>query len=373
MSTGYDVAIVGGGVIGCSAAWRLASSGARVIVIDKGEPGQEASSAAGGMLAPLAEADHADAFLSLTLESRRIYPEFIAELEALTGIDIEYRREGTLYLALNSHDEDELNNRYAWQKAAGIYVQKLSREETLAREPHLNPDLKWSLFFPDDHQLDNWKLAEALTLAARKAGADFSVNTEVSGIDVRNGKVEGVLAAGKSIQASTVLLAAGCWSSSLRAEVPVEPVRGQMMSLKPAEGVSLSHVVYSTRGYLVPRHSGSIIAGSTTENVGYLKAVTTGGINKIISTSFEMLPALNQAVIEDTWSGLRPKSEDGWPIIGRDEKIEGLVYATGHYRNGILLTPVTARIIRDLILEGSTGIDISSFSISRFRNAAQAA
>ena len=369
-SNHFDAAIVGGGIIGCAIAWRLSQAGLRVVVIERGEVGREASWAAGGMLAPLAEAKQADAFFALAVASRTMYADFARELRETTDIDIEYRTEGTLYLALADADEEELEHRWQWQREAGLSIKKLTAECVRKLEPSLTPKLRWALKFPEDHQVANRRLMLALEAAARKAGAAFWTETEALELVTSYSQVSAITTTRGDIQAKTVILAAGCWSGLLKTDgdkamTQVEPVRGQMISLTmpvPA----LQHVVYSSSGYLVPRLGGFVIAGSTTENVGYDKRVTAGGIASIIDRAVEIAPGLAEQELQETWAGLRPKTKDEWPILGTDPQINGLVYATGHYRNGILLTPITARTISDLVTRGESAVDLNPFNISRF-------
>ncbi len=368
----YDAAIVGGGVIGCSIAWRLAQAGLSVTVIERGKVGQEASWAAGGMLAPFAEADRSDAFLDLALQSRVLYAEFARELLAATGVDIEYRSEGTLYLALSEEDEEELEHRWQWQHEAGLQVKKLTVDCVRKLEPQLNVALRWALKFPDDHQVNNRKLTMAVESAARQAGAEILPNTGVQNLLLSGNQVNGVATSQGEIKADIVIIAAGCWSKLLCAKLPIEPVHGQMMAIKMTAPF-LQHVIYSPRGYLIPRQNGIVIAGSTTENKGFEKEVTAGGLAQIIANAREITPQLQNWEIKETWSGLRPGSPDERPILGTDPQITGLLYATGHYRNGILLTPITAQVITEIILRGASEIDLAPFSITRFTSAALSA
>ena len=370
----FDTAIIGGGVIGCSIAWRLAQARQRVVVIERGAIGQEASWAAGGMLAPLAEADHPDVFFDLCVASRALYAEFARELRTASGIDIEYRTEGTLYLALTDEDEAELEHRWQWQHAAGLNVKKLNADCVRKLEPLVTDKLRWALKFPDDHQVNNRRLVKALASAARNAGAVFLpfnqahqiLSEEHAGLR----RITGISTDKTTVVAPVVIIAAGCWSGNLAFGcspnlMPTSPIRGQMLALEmPAP--ALRHVIYSRRGYIVPRAGGYVIAGSTTENVGYDKRVTAHGLATIIQNACEIAPALQAQAITETWAGLRPRGLDEKPILGADPAVQGLIYATGHYRNGILLTPVTAKLISELALGSTPSIDLTPFSLARF-------
>lgn len=369
----FDAAIIGGGVIGCAIAWRLGQAGMRVAIIERGEPGREASFAAGGMLAPFAEADRADDFFRLGVASRALYADFADELRQATGIDIEYRTEGTLYLSLTQEDDEELEHRWQWQHEAGLNVKKLNAGCVHKLEPQLNSSLRWALKFPDDHQVNNRRLTAALTAAAKASGAHLLTNTEATQLltetHAGHRRVIGIRTSEGEIQTQTVVLAAGSWSGLLNdeegnraARFNVKPVRGQMIAVQNLTP-PVNHVVYSRRAYLVPRLNGIVIAGSTSEQVGYDKSVTAGGLSSIIERATEIAPALREQAVLETWAGLRPKGPNNMPALGTEPKVNGLIYATGHYRNGILLTPITARAISSLILTGESSVDIATFSV----------
>ncbi len=369
----FDAAVIGGGVIGCSIAWRLAQAGMHVVVVERGDVGGEASHAAGGMLAPLAEADKADDFFQLAVTSRAMYAEFARELKQVSGTDIEYRTEGTLFLSLTEEDDEELDRRWQWQHAAGLNVKRLNADCVRKLEPLVDEKLRWALKFPDDHQVNNRLLTIALHSAARKAGVEFETQLAVDQILTENQCVTGLRTTRGEIRSRTVILAAGSWSSlllesgaSLPPAFQVEPVRGQMIAVEMPQP-QVNHVIYSRRIYLIPRLGGVLIAGSTTERAGYDKRVTAGGAASIIERAAETLPCFRNAAIKETWAGLRPGSPDDWPILGADSRISGLVYATGHYRNGILLTPATAQAISELVLKGESGVRLTPFSPERFR------
>ncbi|MFN0120216.1 MAG: glycine oxidase ThiO [Blastocatellia bacterium] len=372
----YDTAIIGGGVIGTAIAWRLAQARQRVIVIERHEPGAEASFAAGGILGPMAEAGAANDFFRLGVKSREMYAGFARELLESTGVDIEYRAEGTLFLALTDADEEELERRWHWQHAAGLNVKRLTAACTRKLETAINGQLRWALKFPDDHQVNNHLLMAALLRAAQMAGVEILPHTEARRLLMEShagqSHIHGIETSAGTIHAPTVVLAAGSWSGLLTGEINsgvsrfrTDPVRGQMMALENTVP-PLRHVIFSGRGYLVPRRSGAVIAGSTTERVGYDKRVTDAGLATVLATASEIAPDLAAARIIETWAGLRPKGPDSRPALGAHPAIAGLVYATAHYRNGILLTPVTAMAISELITRGASSYDISSFSVSRF-------
>lgn len=368
----FDAAVIGGGVIGCCIAWRLAQAGMHVVVVERGDVGGEASHAAGGMLAPLAEADAADDFFQLAVAGRAMYAEFARELKQVSGIDIEYRTEGTLFLSLNEADDEELDRRWQWQHAAGLNVKRLNAGCVRKLEPLVNERLRWALKFPDDHQVNNRLLTIALHSAAQKAGVEFRAPLSVDSILTENRRVTGLRTIHGEIRCRTAVLAAGSWSSlllensgALPPPFQVEPVRGQMVAVEMPQP-PINHVIYSRRIYLIPRLGGVLIAGSTTERAGYDKQVTADGVASIIERASETLPCFGAAAIKETWAGLRPGSPDDLPILGLDPRIGGLVYATGHYRNGILLTPITAQAVSELILKGESSVRLAPFSPERF-------
>lgn len=368
----FDAAVIGGGVIGCSIAWRLAQSGMRVVLFERQKIGAEASMAAGGMLAPLAEADKQDPFLDLAIASRKLYRAFSQELLELTGINIEYRTEGTLFPALNEDDETALESRWSWLQEAGFRVERTSATEARLLEPLLSESVRWALVFPDDHQVNNRRLVNALETAARRAHVVIKEHTDVLSVETERSEMARLVTTQGSFETRRVVIAAGSWSNQIHfpssaSRFPMEPVRGQMVAFKP-RGQMPQRVMYSRRGYLIPRLEGILIAGSTTERVGYDKSVTEDGVSTIIENAIEIIPAIREMERVDAWAGLRPATADGWPVLGRDPGVDGLYYATGHYRNGILLTPITAGLMTDLIVSGSTTIDLEPFSATRFEH-----
>jgi glycine oxidase len=367
--SGVDVVVVGGGVIGCSVARRAALGGLSVVVVERLRPGAEASSAAAGMLSPLAEASGPGAFLDLLLRARRDYPAFAERLQGETGTDVAYSAAGTLYLALREEDDAELHERLHWQGAAGLPVERLSAEEARALEPAITPAVRWALRFPGDHQVNAARLSVAMWSAAARAGAAFRLGEEVASV-VRDGdRVSGVeLVGGERIAAGSVVLAGGSWAGRLGGlprALPVEPVMGQLVAIE-AVPPTFRHVVDSPRCYLVPRTDGRLVVGATAEHVGFRKQVTPAGVVRLLSAAMEVAPSLADAPLADTWAGLRPGTPDGLPILGRDPDLPNLVYATGHYRNGILLAPITGEIVGGLLLGEEPPVDLAPFSIARF-------
>jgi len=364
-----DAVVIGGGVIGLAIARRAARGGLSVVVLERGTCGAEASHAAAGMLSPLAEANQPGPFLDLLLAARSLYPGFAAAMREETGIDVGYGEAGTLFLSLREEDDAELERRWAWQRAAGLCVERLTAEETREMEPAVSPAARFSLRFPGDHQVDNRLLGTALATASERAGAEIRTGAEAVALLRDGGRVTGVeLADGGRIHAGAVVVAGGSWAGRLRGlphPLPVEPVHGQLLAIETSPPL-FRHVVDSPRCYLVPRGDGRVIAGATTERVGFRKAVTPWGIRRLLDGAVEIAPALHHAPLVETWSGLRPGTPDGLPILGRDPDVPNLVYATGHFRNGILLTPLTGDAIGALLLGDEPAWDLGAYGIGRF-------
>ncbi len=370
-----EVLIIGGGVIGLSIAHEMHKQGAkRISIIEKGICGEESSWAAAGMLGPQAEADEGGLFFDMTLASRDLYPEFAAELEAETGIEVGLDRSGTLYLAFTDEDLRLLRDRYEWQKEVGLPVELLTAGEARRAEPFASPSVREALFFPGDWQVDNRKLLAALHKYAEINGIQIIENTSVERLIVEENRVVGVETASGEIRGEQTVLATGAWTSLIKvgvADMPfkVEPVRGQIIAFHTAKQL-FKHVVYTRRGYIVPRTDGRILAGSTTEFVGFEKAATDSAAASLREIASEIAPSIASLSIADHWTGLRPFTADGLPVLGPIAGIEGLTIATAHYRNGILLAPLTAKIVSERLVQGIEHAAFTAFGVDRFRFAA---
>ena len=365
------IVIIGGGVVGLTIGRALAHRGIReIVIVEKGTPGQEASWAAGGILAPQVEAAARDDFFQLAATSRDRYPEFARDLHAESGIDVELDTSGTLYVAFAEEEEIELRRRFRWQQSEDLQVAWLSGGEARELEPCLSDKVRCALRFPDDYQVNNRKLIEALHFANEACGVRIVDHCPVESVRIADGAVRGVETARGPIAAEWVVLAAGAWSSTIAPgnslpAVRVEPVRGQMLVFAPPSHFA-QHVVYSARGYLIPRRDGRVIAGSTTEAAGFQKVVTEEGVQAIKSMARQIAPAIEALPVIDSWAGLRPRAQDGLPVLGPTRAVKGLIYATGHYRNGILLAPITGELIAEAIAAPSSSqIDVA-FSPDRF-------
>jgi glycine oxidase len=364
-----DVVIIGGGVIGLTIARALALRGVRdVCLIERGAPGMEASFAAAGMLLPQVEADAQDDFFTLACRSRDLYSAFAAALREETGIDIELDTTGTLYLALNEHDQNEIEKRYDWQTRAGLSVELLSAAVARDLEPCISDSTLVALLFPNDIQVENRRLLSALVNSVNKPGVTIVTETNVESLIIEGERLTGVQTSRGTVSCAAAVIAAGTWSGFItHSSLSIEPVRGQMLCLESKPQLT-RHVIYSPRGYLVPRRDGRLLAGSTSERAGFAKCVTAGGMSSILQNAHEISPAISNLPVVDTWAGLRPCSADGLPVLGPCGEIDGLFYATGHYRNGILLAPLTGELISEAIVEGVTSPLSAPFSPDRFSN-----
>jgi glycine oxidase len=366
------VAIIGAGVVGLGIAWRLASR-ADVTVFDRGRAGSGASYAAAGMLAACCEAEPGEeALVGLGRESQARWPAFAEELLQASGVDVELRREGTLVLALTADDQAEIAHRLAFQQQLGLPLEWLSAAATRAKEPRLAGKIAGALFSPEDHQVDNRKLAKALRIAAESAGAKIVEDRRVKEIAARNGQARGVLFDDDTtFAADIVVLAAGAWSRQIGGlppdrRPPVRPVKGQMLALlMDAAAPLLTHVLWAPGVYLVPRRDGRLIVGGTVEEKGFDRTVTAGGLLTLLEAAWRAVPAVEELPVDEIWVGHRPGSRDDAPILGH-APLDRLFYATGHHRNGILLTPVTADAMARLILDDLVDPAIKPFGLERF-------
>lgn len=367
-----SVAIIGAGVIGLSIAWRLASAGCRVAVYDRGSAGLGASHAAGGMLAACVETEPGEeSLLPLTRASQALWPAFAAELEAASGLPVDLRSEGTMVIAQNADDVAKLRFLHDFQRGLGLPVEWLNGAEVRRREPYLQPGVAGALFCRDDHQVDNRKLASALHAAVLRAGGEVHEQAAVSRIEVEGGRVTGLRIGDHRVAADRVVLAAGAWSGQIdglppAARPPVRPVKGQMLCVRMDPRLPLlRHVVWTPGTYLIPRLDGRLLVGATTEERGFDDRLTAGGQFALLEGAWRALPGIAELPIEEAWAGFRPGTRDDAPILGLSE-VEGLVYATGHHRNGILLTPITANSVARLVLTRETDPVIRPFALDRF-------
>lgn len=364
-----DVVVIGGGLIGCAVAGELARRGLQVTVVEEREPGFGASGAAAGMLSPLSESSGPGAFLSLAVSSLALYDEFVAQLREATGIEIEYRRSGKLEVACDDEAEASLRRAYEWRRAGGHESVWLTGAEARSLEPALSSQVQAGLFNANDYQVENQQLTRAAWVAAARVGVRFRTNERVTGVEVAGGKVTGVtLASGGRLAAGCVVVAAGCWSGQLRGlprPLPLKPIRGQIVVLERCPP-PLSRVVTGGRCYIVPRAGGRVLIGATAEDAGFAVQTTGGGVHRLLGAALTLIPELADAAVVELRAGLRPGTPDGLPILGPDPQVSWLFYSTGHYRNGILLAPITARLLAEAITTGTTSTSLAPFAAERF-------
>ncbi len=370
MSSPRSVLIVGGGVIGCSLGRELARRGASVTVLERAAPGAEASGAAAGLIAPQAEGVPPGPFFDLAAESRGLYPEWCAELERETGLSVEWRDRGVLRCDLDGRADFAS---FLFQRELGFPVEEVDGRRIRQITGGLaSARAERGVFFPRDGSVDPRRLTRALWISAERRGVRFVLGATASRFLIRRGRCSGVETDQGSFEADAVVDAAGAWAAfdPERAPVPVRPLRGQIVRLA-ARPPSLPCVVQSADVYIVPRADGSLLLGSTEEDVGFHKQVTAEAVAALCEAAFRLVPSLRQAEFVDAWSGLRPASQDAQPILGASGR-PGLFFATGHFRNGILLAPVTARRVAEAIL-GVSPRELVPFSPERFEGASNMA
>jgi glycine oxidase len=362
--------IIGGGIIGSSIAWRLAREGVIVTVLERGRLGREASWAAAGMLAAQADTNAPGPFFDLCIHGRDVLADTAETLRAESSVDPEYDHAGILYLAFNAAERDELEQRGRWQLAAGGAVEELSPAAARKLEPSISPDAVYALHFPMDHRVDNRKLTQAYTAAAIIKGACFVEGASAEAIIVNHGRAEAVRTHdGRLHHTDIIINAAGSWAGQVRGlesdKVETHPVRGQMVCFDARPG-TLGPSIFSSRGYLVQRRDGRILAGSTMDEAGYDKSVTLAGLEKITHGALDNVPALGAIPFREAWAGLRPATSDLLPVIGPSPSVPNVFYATGHFRSGILLSAITGALLADLVMDRRPAFDLTPFSPARF-------
>ncbi|MFN2526562.1 MAG: glycine oxidase ThiO [Actinomycetota bacterium] len=367
----FDVIVVGGGAVGLAIAWRAAAGGLSVSVIDPA-PGRGASHAAAGLLAPVTEAHYGEReLLQLNLEAAASYPTFVAELEAASGRTVGYRRCGTLIVARDADENEELARLFSFQQSLGLEVERLDRAGCRALEPGLSPVVRGGIRVDGDHQIDNRALTAALLEACRLADVQIEEQS-VEEVLVHRGRAHGVRTSdGTSLMTDVVVVAAGSWSGSVpgiprEALPPVRPVKGQLIHLQNTNKEPFSeHNVRGLDVYIVSRVNGRTIVGATVEEQGFDTNVTAGAVHELLRNAYELMPGITELEFVEATAGLRPGTPDNAPLIG-PSAVDGLVIATGHYRNGMLLTPVTAAAVSELLLKGSLPATMQPYSPQRF-------
>jgi glycine oxidase len=375
MAATPDVVVVGGGAVGLGVAWRCAVAGASVQVFDA-SGGRGASWAAAGMLAPVTEVHYGEEpLLRLNLESAARYPAFVEELEEASGRSTGYRRCGTLMVALDADENRAFDDVFRFQAGLGLEVHRLSGRETRAEEPGLAPGVRGGILVTGDHQVDNRALLDALREACRRSGVACTTD-RVEKVTVENDRVASVSTrSGAFVSCGQVVVAGGSWSGGIagipaRSVPSVRPVKGQLVHLRNPAGTPVAaHNIRGVDAYLVPRSDGRLVVGATVEEQGWDTTVTAGGVHELLRAAYALLPGTAELALTETIAGLRPGSPDNAPLIGRTQT-EGLLLATGHYRNGILLVPVTADAVAALVTGGEAPSWAAPFRPTRFAAAA---
>ena len=369
----YDAIIVGAGVIGLSSAWRAAQRGLRVLVLDRERPGAGASGVAAGMLAPVTEAEFGErALLALLLEGHAAWPAFQDELVAASGLDTGYRASGAVVTGADADELREVRRLFEYQRDLGLDVTWLTGRECRGLEPGLSPRVGGGVHAPEERHVDPGAVVRALTLAVQREGGEIRTGVEVTGLALEDDRVAGVLTAGGTLAAGSVVLAAGAWSGALAGvpdplRPPVRPVKGQIISLRgPASAPPLARrLVRTPRCYVVSRGDGRVVVGATVEERGWDRRVTGEGVFRLLEAAWEVLPDVLELEWEGARTRLRPGSPDNAPVVGRGG-LEGLVWATGHYRHGVLLAPLTGAAVADLLEGAEPPPSLAAFGPERF-------
>jgi glycine oxidase len=366
----FDVAIAGGGLIGGSIALELARAGLRVGLFDRQEPGQEASWAGAGILSPAPESAAMISLVPLAKSSMAIYPKFVRIVEEMSGQSVGYRPKGTLQAIFSRDAREELSTVIALHHGLGLKAEPLRAEDARELEPALSDELEAAVLRPEEASVDNRALTQAVLEAARRSGVQFFAGSEVEAISREGSRCVGLHLNKEKIEAEWTVIAAGCYSANIEGVAgyaPVRPAKGQMIALR-AGNLKIERVLWSEKIYLVPRNDGRVLAGATVEYTGFEKGLTAGGLEKLLAGTLELAPCLAHARVEETWAGLRPDSPDHLPILGPTE-LDGLLIATGHFRGGILLTPITAQLVREWVTQQRVSVDWDRFSPMRFQSA----
>jgi glycine oxidase len=366
----FDVAIAGAGLIGSSIALELARAGLRVGLFDRQEPGKEASWASAGILSPAPENPGMIATVPLGKASMSLYPEFIAMVEELCGQETGYRAKGTLEVIASRHAREELSTIIALHHGLGLKAEPLSAADARKLEPDLREDVEAAVFRPEEASVDNRLLSGAILASARKSGVEIFSGARVESIRREGDSCKGLVVDTEKINSAHTVIASGSFSAQIAGAeqyAPVRPAKGQMISLVCPD-TKIERVLWGDDIYLVPRNDGRILAGATVEYAGFDKTLTAGGQKKLFSAAIDLVPAFEHARVEETWAGLRPDSPDHLPILGPTD-LQGLIIATGHFRSGVLLTPITAKLVRDYITLKSVRTDWERFSPMRFAQA----
>ena len=361
-----DVIVVGGGVIGLSIAHAVAAEGSSVLVLDPGETTEASSWAAAGMLAPQSEADRNDPLFNLCAASLHLYRDWAALLREQSGVDPEYEEPGLLYLATSEESLEVMKRRMIWQREAGFDSELRTPEEIRRMEPHLTLPIAGGIYMPGEYQVTPRRLMDALRGACKLSRVEIRNGERVLEIVRRGDRVDGVRTESGSIAAATVVIASGARSSQITGlcpRLPVTPRKGQILSLKTPAPM-FQRLIRWEHAYLMQRRGGELVVGATNEDVGFDRSLTPSGIGGLLDRVQQLSSCTAKLAIKEMWTGLRPSTPDGLPVLGH--AANGLIYATGHYRNGILLAPITASIVSALVMNRPSPIPLEPYSPSRF-------
>ena len=363
----YDVIVLGGGIIGCALAEELARRGQRVAVVERGRIGAEASSAAAGILSAQMDLPRPGALFELCQAARRMYPRWVAHLEQQAKCPVGYHRDGLLALAMTSREALGFERQARWQRARGLRVERWSPREIRRHEPAVDGRVRCGFSFPLEAQVDNVRLMEALVITCRNTGVRLLEGAAVQRILITRGTVRGVETDRGRLVAAAIVNCLGSWANldgQFPIKLPVVPVRGQMLAFQAPKGL-VRRAIMSSGAYVVQRRGGWLIAGSTLERAGFEKTLTVEGMQRILCGVRRFSRALDRCRFMDAWAGFRPCTPDQLPILGMTS-INRMYVATGHYRHGILLAPITATLMAELMLDGRTSLDLSPFAAHRF-------
>ena len=364
-----DVVVIGAGAIGTSIAYQLAKAGARVMIFDRGLVGRASTGASAGMLIARDGHSRPEAFATLLRESARLFPALADELRDRTGMDIGFRRSGVLQVAFDEAQARELRAQREWEVDHGAVVPWLDARGALDLEPAVNPAITAAIYHADDHHVLPLPFAQALARAAADLGSVVREGPAIDRLRIEADRVVGVAIGDEVVLADEVVIAngtwAGAWSEVLRVPIPVRPIRGQMVALR-TPGTALRQLIHDADGYALTRADGITIAGTTVEDVGFDPRPTATMVARLLAQAAQLAPRLADATFVEAWAGLRPGTPDGLPMIGRLGEWRGLSIATGHFRNGILLAPITGELIADLLLRRQPRLALDDFDPTRF-------
>ena len=364
-----DVVIVGAGAIGASIGYQLARAGARVTIFDRGQVGREATAASAGMIIAQHDRGTPQPFAALATESARLFAALAAELQDRTGMDVGYRRVGRLQVAFDEAAERQLRTEREWQLDQGLIVSWLDHAAALDLEPALNPAVRAAIYYADEFQLLPLAFAKSLARATADLGAVVREGAAIDRLLIEGDRVVGVALGDERVHADQVVIAngswAGSWATALEVPIPIRPMRGQLVALRTT-GTALRTVIGGGDGYALTKPDGSTIVGTTVEDVGFDSRPTAAGIARLLNQAPQLAPRLANATFAGAWAGLRPGTPDGMPLIGRLPRWRGVVLASGHFRNGILLAPATGELVADLVARRRPRLALDAFDPGRF-------